>query len=159
MNTGRNELHWTAAKSLRYLYWERSMWIVGIVLLTLGFSLLAGMLQAEGENILSRLGLTGFLFGAVLVVAAEGYALDTQAWLGYLVRVSVILILLAQVTFGGAILQIEKFPQWVGWATIIWNTGWLLLLFRAKDPYYPILYYIIPLTLGIILINPANGFK
>ncbi len=156
MNTGRNELRWAIAQSPQYLHWERSLWIVGIILLTLGMSLFSEMLQAEGEIILSRLGLTGFLFGAVLVVVAEGNMIDTQVWMGYLVRLSVILILLSQAALGGAILQTEQLPRWVGWATLIWNISWLGLLFRAQDPYYPILYYLMPLIIGVILINLAR---
>jgi hypothetical protein len=156
MFMGRKQLGWPIAQSRRYLFWERSVWIAGIVLLTLGLSLFAWMLQTEGENILSRLGVTGFLIGAVLIVVAEAVSLDTQQWPGYLVRLSVVLLLLSQALFGGAMLQIDRLPQWVGWATIIWNLGWFVVLLRAKDPYYPAMYYIIPLIIGVILINPAT---
>ena len=114
MNTGRNELRWPIAQSPRYLYWERSMWIVGMVLLALGVSLFEGVLQGEGEDILSRLGQTGFLFGAILVVVAESYSLERQVWLSDLVRLSVILILLSQATLGAAILRIDHLPRWAG---------------------------------------------
>jgi hypothetical protein len=155
MNTGRNELRWAIAQSPRYVYWERSMWIAGMVLSTFGVSLIVAVLHAAGENTLSQLGLTGFLFGAVLVVVAEGYSLARQVWLSDLVRLSVIVILLSQATLGGASLRIEQLPRRAGWATIIWNLGWLGQLFRARDPYYPILYYVMPLIVGLIFLKPA----
>jgi hypothetical protein len=155
-NTGRNELRWAIAQSPRYVCWERSMWIVGIALLALGVALFARVLQVEGEAILSWLGLAGLLLGAVLVVVPEGYSLAMQGWLGDLVRLSVMLILLSQAALGEAILQIDQLRRWAGWAMVIWNAGWFGPLFRAKDPYYPILYYVMPLTVGVILINQVR---
>ncbi len=155
--SGRNQLHWAAAQSSRrYLYWERSLWIAATILLTLGFSLFAGFLQAEGEDVLSRLGFTAFLIGAVLIIVAEGYSLDAQIWAGYLARWSVVLLFLSEAAFGWGILQIDPLPHWIGWVTIIWNVGWLALLVRAKDPYIPGIHYMMPLVIGAALINWAK---
>ena len=66
------------------------------------------------------------------------------------------LLLLSQAIFGGSILQIKIVPQWVDWATVVWNPGWFVLLFRAKDPYYLALYYMIPLLIGVSLMSLAK---
>ena len=156
MFTGRKMLGWTRAQSRRWLYTERSLWIAGMILLTAGFALFADVLRIGRENVFSRLGLIGFLFGAVLIVVAEAHALDTQAWSDYMVRLSVTILLLSEAIFGMAVLQTQLLPQWIGWATIVWNVGWLVLLFRAKDPYFPALHYIMPLITGILLIGLAQ---
>ena len=153
MFSGRKQLGWATAQSRRYLYWERSFWIAGFVLLIAGFSVFAGLVQAEGENVLSRLALTGFLLGTVLIIVAEVYSLDTQGWLSYTVRLSVTLLLISQAVFGWAVLQIDLLPQWVGWATVIWNLACLVLPLRAKDPYFPAIHFILPLIAGVLLIS------
>jgi hypothetical protein len=156
MFTGRKQLGWAAAQSRRWLVAERSLWIAGFVVLTAGLGLFAELLTAEGEHILSRLALTAFLFGALVIVIAEAYALDTQSWASYMVRLSVILMLVAQAAFGGSVLRLHWLPQWIGWATIIWNVGGLVLLARAKDPYFPAVHFIMPLIIGAALITLAG---
>lgn len=152
MFMGRKQLGWTVAQSRRYLYWERSLWIGGTILLTLGLSLFVRLLQIAGEDGLSQIGLTGFLLGAFLIIVVEGYGLDGQNWSPYLVRLSVILLLLSQAAIGLAMLQVQALPQWIGWVTVVWNLGWFVVTSFLKDPYYPALYYIMPLIIGVMLV-------
>jgi hypothetical protein len=156
MFSGRKQLGWAVAQSRRYLYWERSLWIAAMVLLTAGSSLFAELLQAQGEHVFSRLGETAFLFGALVIAVAEAYALDTQSWASYMVRLAVVLLFVAQALLGGAALHVAGLPQWIGWATIIWNVGALALLVRAKDPYFPAVHYLMPLITGMTLISLAG---
>lgn len=156
MFMGRKQLGWAAAQTRRYLYWERSLWIGAMVLLAAGSSLFAELLQAHGENMLSRLGQTGILLGVVVIVVAEAYALDTQAWASYMVRLAVVLLFVAQAIFGGSMLRVAWLPSWIGWATILWNLGSLAALARAKDPYFPAIHFIMPLVIGVLLITLAG---
>ena len=155
MYMGRNQLKWEIGQSRSYLYWERSMWMGGMLVLALGMALFAKMLQTEGENIFAQLGLTNFQIGAVIIIVVEGYVLDTQIWSEYLIKLSVLLLLSSQAILGVSILQVEPLAQWLGWIMIVWGLGWLTILIRAKDPYYPMLYYFMPLIIGIFLLRQA----
>jgi hypothetical protein len=59
-----------------------------------------------------------------------------------------------QALFGIAILRTGFLPAWVGWATVIWNLGWLVILpiARPRDIYYPWLHFVAPLIIGIMLL-------
>ena len=65
------------------------------------------------------------------------------------------LLFLAQAAFGAALLRTGLLPGWVGWATIIWNLGWLVVLplVRPQDMYYPWLHYAAPILIGIVLLS------
>jgi len=141
-------------KTSVYLYWERSFFIAAVVVAVLGFVLLERMLEAAGELILAPLGLAILFIGAVLVLVAETYNLSQKEWLSATVGLHIVLAFLAQAVFGAALLQTGLLPGWVGWATIIWNLTWLVLLpiFRPRDIYYPWLHYVAPLLIGIALL-------
>jgi len=145
---------WTTGKRPVYLYWERGLVIAAVVVVVLGWGLLERTLEAAGDTILAPLGLITLLISAVLVLVAETYNLSKQEWLYAPIVVSVVLAFLAQAVFGAALLQTGLLPGWVGWATIIWNLTWLVLLpiFRPRDIYYPWLHYVAPLLIGIALL-------
>jgi hypothetical protein len=66
----------------------------------------------------------------------------------------VVLALLAQAAFGGALLQTGLVAAWAGWATLIWNLGYLLiiLIVRPREVYYPAIHCVAPLIIGITLL-------
>jgi hypothetical protein len=67
----------------------------------------------------------------------------------------VVLAFLAQAALGTSLLQTRLVAGWVGWATIIWNLGWLLVMFivRPRDIYYPVLHHVAPLIIGIAFLT------
>ena len=69
--TGRAMWKWPAGQTPRYLLWERSSIIAAVLLTVLGLVLLEDMLVDGGDSALARLGMFTYLFGAVIVVAAE----------------------------------------------------------------------------------------
>jgi hypothetical protein len=152
--TGRAIWKWPAAQSKNYLYWERGLVMAAILVVTLGLVLLERLFEAAGDRILPPLGMTIFLIGAVLVIAAETYSLSRQEWLYASTVVFVVLAFVGQALFGIAILRTGFLPAWVGWATVIWNLGWLVILpiARPRDIYYPWLHFVAPLIIGIMLL-------
>jgi hypothetical protein len=152
--TGRAILKWSASQSQRYLYWERGLVMAASLVAALGFVLLAGLLRDAGDKILAPIGLTVFLIGTVLVLAAEALGLDRQEMIYAPIIVSVVLAFVGQAAFGAALLLTGFLPGWVGWTTIIWNLAWLVILpiARQQDMYYPWLHYIAPLIIGIMLL-------
>jgi hypothetical protein len=68
--------------------------------------------------------------------------------------VFIVLAFVGQAVFGAALLRTGLLPGWVGWATILWNLGWLVILpiARPADMYYPWLHYVAPLLIGIALL-------
>jgi hypothetical protein len=70
----------------------------------------------------------------------------------------VVLALLAETVFGASLAQTGLVAAWVGWATIIWNLGLLLvmLIVRPHDIYFPVIHYVAPLAIGIVLL--ASGW-
>ncbi len=152
--TGRVILKWPWAQSKGFLYGERGLVMTAVLAATLGFVLLERVLESAGDTVLSPLGMTTFLIAAVLVLAAESFGLKLDEYMYAPVVASVILAFIGQALFGAAILRTGFLPAWVGWATVIWNLAWLVILpiARPHDMYYPWLHYVAPLVIGISLL-------
>lgn len=143
-----------------YFVWERSFIIAAVVLTALGLALLESLLQNSAGGVLARVGAIAYLFGGVLVVAAEASSLNQglhgnsseQNWTP--ATIYVVLALLAQAAIGGSLLQTGLLPPWIGWATVVWNIGWLLAyLIKRGDIYIPFVHHVMPLVIGIALVT------
>ena len=152
--TGRAFLKWPVDGSSSHWIWERGFVIGGVLFTVLGLALLQEMLQTAGETVWSELGAVAYLFGAVIVVAAETTFLARRDWVYSQIVLYVVLAFLAQAALGAALLQTGLVAAWVGWATIIWNLVWLpvLLIFSPRNIYYPALHHAAPLLIGIALL-------
>ena len=146
-----------------YFVWERSFIIAAVVLTALGLALLEALLQNSAGGVLARVGAIAYLFGGVLVVAAEASSLNQglhknsseQNWAP--ATIYVVLALLAQAAIGGSLLQAGLLPPWIGWATVVWNIGWLLAyLIKRGDIYIPFVHHVMPLVIGIALVTHAT---
>jgi hypothetical protein len=151
---GSNIWNWPIKNTHRYLLWERGFVMTALLSAVVGFSILEGMLAAAGDKILAPAGMALLLIGAAVVIFAEAYSISRQEWLYAPTVVFVILAFLAQALFGGALLRTGLLPGWIGWLTILWNLGWLVILpmARPKDMYYPWLHYMAPILIGIGLL-------
>jgi hypothetical protein len=151
---GRAFLKWQIDETSSHLIWERGFVIGGVLATLLGLALLEDMLRTAGEPVLSRLGMVMYLFGAVVVVVAETIYLGKRDWIYPQIVLYVVLGFLAQAAFGAALLRTGLVAAWAGWATIIWNVGWLLimLIVRPNDIYFPVLHHAAPLIIGIALL-------
>ena len=136
--------------------WERGFILAAVVLTAIGFMMLEMRLQEASGRVLARTGAVAYLFGGVLVVAAEALMLSQGHALTHaLIAVYVILALLAQAAIGGALLQSRLLPAWIGWAAIGWNLLFLVVLplTSAGDMYYPVVHHVMPLVVGIALLR------
>jgi len=138
-----------------HLVWERSFLMAAVVLTAIGLVLLEGHLQNTDGRVLARAGATAYLFGGILVVAAEALNLNPGQNTYALIVIYVVLALLAQATMGGSLLQAGLLPAWIGWVTILWNIAWLVVLpvTSPRDIYYPGLHHLMPLLIGIALLR------
>ncbi len=152
--TGRTMLNWPIEDRASHMKWERSFVILPTVLTVLGLVLLADLLRAAGDTFLAQLGMATYLFGAVLVVSTETKFIDNGEWNYPQVVTFVVLALLAQAAFGAALLQTGLVPAWAGWATVIWNLGYLLIILvvRPREVYYPAIHCVAPLLIGLALL-------
>ncbi len=152
--TGRFFLKWRIEDMASHMRWERGFVIAGTLIAVLGLVLLEDMLRAAGDIYLARLGMVTYLFGALLVVAAETTCLSSGEWNYPQIVMYVVLAFLAQAAIGLALLQTGLVAAWAGWATVIWNLGWLLLMLivRPRDSYFPVLHLFAPLLIGIALV-------
>jgi hypothetical protein len=147
-----------APRSHAHYVWERGFIMSAVVPTAVGFMLLAGYFQGTNAFVLANIGATAYLFGGVLVVAAEALNLT----LGYekvygLIVIYVIVAFLAQMAIGGALLQAGLLAAWIGWGAILWNVAGLvvLLLFSRRDLYFPVVHHFAPLLIGIALLWAA----
>lgn len=145
-----------APRSRAHFVWERSFIMAAVVLTAIGFVLLEGSFQNADGRVLATIGATAYLFGGVLLVAAEALSLT----LGYeklygLIVIYVVMAFLAQAAIGGALLQSGLLAAWIGWATILWNIAWLVVLslIARRDMYFPVLHHLMPLVIGIALLG------
>jgi hypothetical protein len=152
--TGRTMLNWPIENRVSHMRWERSFVILPTILTVLGLVLLADLLRTAGDSFLAQLGMATYLFGAVLVVSTETKFIDNDEWNYPQVVTFVVLALLAQAAFGGALLQTGLVAAWVGWATLVWNLGYLLivLIVRPREVYYPAIHCVAPLMIGLALL-------
>jgi hypothetical protein len=153
--TGRAIWKWPVGATPGYLRLERSFVIAALLVVVLGLVLLERVLEAAGDTTLAPLAMAIFLIGAVLALVAETYSLSRQEWLYAPIVLFVVLAFLGQAVFGAALLQTALLPSWVGWAAIVWNLAWLVILpiARRRDIYYPWLHYAVPLLIGITLLT------
>lgn len=134
--------------------WERSSILVAVVLTALGFVLLEAALQETDGRVLARLGVGAYFFGAVLLVTAGATRLPQGVASYPLIVVHVLLAFLGQAAIGGALLQSNFLPAWIGWTAVVWNAGLpvVLLIITPDDIYYPIAHHLIPLLIGVPLL-------
>jgi hypothetical protein len=151
---GRNGAEGGAPQSPALFVWERGSILVAVFLTALGLILLEGTLLETKGRVLARLGASAYFFGAVLVVVAEAMPLPLDRPSYPLIVIYVGLAFLSQVAIGAALLQSALLAAWVGWTTLIWNVGWLVILpiVSPHDLYYPILHHMMPLLIGIMLV-------
>jgi len=136
------------------LAWERSMLIAAYVAAALGVALLENILrETAGAAVLARLGATTFLMAAVVALVVEATFLGGRASTTRLVYVMVVLLYVAEAILGAALLSSGAVRAWIGWATLAWNIGWLVVLpiVSPGDIYYPILHFVPLLLIGIVL--------
>ncbi|MEP7356067.1 MAG: hypothetical protein ABI847_02370 [Anaerolineales bacterium] len=158
MFTWRVFLHAPAGARPGYYQWERGLVFGGFLGLALGLAALKSLLVQAGDPLWAEVGLTAYALAAVLLTISEVAGLTAAGLpaglVGALIRVFVVLSFLGQAAFGAAILQTGLLPAWLGWTTVIWNVGWLALMLRAGDPYYPFMHLELPLLAGIwLLVN------
>jgi len=138
-----------------YFVWERSLIMAAVVLTAIGLVLLEGSLENTDGSVLARMGATAYLFGGVLWVIGEASSLTPGSdSSGSLFAASFVLAFLAQSAIGASLLQTELTPAWVGWATMVWNLGWLGLgaITRGKV-WIPMLPHLMPFVIGIALLS------
>jgi hypothetical protein len=121
----RNGVQGGAPRSPALFVWERGSILAAVALTALGIVLLGAPLQGSNGRVLARLGASTYFFGAVLLAAAEAVRLPASY---PLINISVTLAFLGQAAIGGALLQSNLLPAWIGWTTVVWNVGLLVIL-------------------------------
>lgn len=153
--TARAIWKWPAAQTPLYLRWERGLVIADFMISLLGFVLLEDLLRNAGDTVLARSALALYLISAAVLVVAETTFINTGALAYPQIVAQVVLAFLAQATFGLALLRTGLLPGWVGWVTIVWNLGCLVVvpITHPDDIYFPWLHYVAPLIIGIALLG------
>jgi hypothetical protein len=158
--------------------WSFGLFITGSIITPLGLALLTRLLQEAGDRTWSFLGLIVALFGAVPWVIYLGVSLGSAllaaqdtlstgvvpsyyAAVGTTIQplfiVYTLLTLAALLAYGGAILTTRGvLPQWVGWVTIVYTLFNLASAGFAGGNVAPIVHYLMPLVMGILLLRRAS---
>jgi hypothetical protein len=150
----RNGIQGGAPRSPALFAWERGSILAAVVLTAIGLVLLEATLSETSGRVLARLGASTYFFGAVTLVVAEAMHLSEGRASNPLIVIYVLLAFLGQAAIGGALLQSQLLPGWIGWTTIVWNLGLLivLLIVTPGDIYYPVQHHLMPLLIGIALL-------
>jgi hypothetical protein len=166
-----------AANAARW-EWGWAFGISGIVVTVLGLMILEAVLRSAGDRILARLGLTAFLFGAVLTVAGRAHEVSVAVWAARetatgapiptllapivdwanaMTAIYTALAFAAIAAFGRSILTTGLLSRGVGWAAVGWGVGWGLVFvveWIAVGGFdYPVLHHIMPLVIGVALLR------
>lgn len=144
----------SSAQTALHLRVERGMVIAAFLISVLGFVLLEGLLRDAGDRVISRLALAIYLITAAVLVVAETTYLEDHRLVYPQIVAHVVLAFLAQAAFGASLLRTGLVASWVGWLTILWNIGLLVIMPIAypRDIYFPWLHYVAPLMIGIALL-------
>jgi hypothetical protein len=144
-----------APRSPAHYAWERTFIAAWAVLSAVGFVLLRESMQNGPGQILAVAGSAAYFFGSVLLATAE--ILSPAVGYGKIYRLAasyVVIAFLAQAVLGVAVIQSGLVGAWIGWASIVWNIAWLVILplISRRDIYFPILHSLMPLVAGIALL-------
>lgn len=150
----RNGIQAGAPRSTALFVWERGSILAAVILTALGLALLDGVLDGTNGRVLARLGVSAYFFGAVLLVTAEAMRLPEGRPFYPLIVIYVVLAFLGQAALGVALLQSNLLPAWIGWVTIAWNMGLLVVLpiVTPGDIYFPVQHHLAPIVIGIVLL-------
>jgi hypothetical protein len=151
---GKGIWQWPAAQTDLYLRWERGLVVTAFLINVMGVVLLEGLLREAGDTLIARPALAIYLIAGTVLVVAEMAYLNNREWVYPQIVLHIILAFLAQAAFGVALLRTGLVASWAGWATVIWNLAWLVILpiFSPRDIYYPVLHHAAPLMIGIALL-------
>ena len=159
MYVARGGMRGGTAPNRAYHVAERSFIIAAVILTAIGLVLLSDLLQGSDGAVLARAGAVAYLFGGVLVVTAEASALGqgvNEGWseqLWALAITYVVVALVAQAVVGASLLMAGLLPAWVGWVTMGWNIGFLVLyLVKRGDIYTPVVHHLMTLIIGAALL-------
>lgn len=143
--------------------WERGLIITAIILTAVGLLLLAEYLRDTRGHSLALTGAFGYLLGGVLAVANEAGNISGLAGSYPQTVVYVVLAFLGQAAVGVSLIQSGSYPSAVGWATLVWNMAWLIILpvTTPGDISFPILHHVMPAVIAIPLVtrNEPGGPK
>ena len=157
MFTVRDGTSGQPAPSFTYLALERGLFMGAVVVTALGLAALAALVGgANGDALLpARLATAAYAVAAVALLIGEASELRSGRSPYALIVAYVVLAFLAQATFGVILLRAGFLPAWIGWAAIVWNIGWLVVLpiITPGDIYFPVLHHPIPLLIGIALLR------
>jgi hypothetical protein len=94
----------------------------------------------------------------VVAVVAEGEMASGTGPAPALGVVMVAALFSSETMLGGALVLSGIFRAWVGWAVVVWNVGWPMLLpiVRPGDYYFPILHFLPLLLIGITALVPRT---
>ena len=166
-----------AANAARW-EWGWIFGIAGIVVTVLGLVMLESLLRSAGDRILARLGLTAFLFGAVLTVTGRATEISVAVWAARetatsgsvptllapivewsnaMTAIYTALAFAAIAAIGGSILVTGVVSRAVGWVAVGWGVWWGLAFVAGWIAVggfdYPVLHHVIPLVIGVALLR------
>jgi hypothetical protein len=152
--------------------WSTISFIGAFVVAAVGLTLLALLLRDAGDPGFSAVGLLTFTIGVVLWTIELAARLSVDLWAGkellatgevpgaytaisawnWAIFITFMVLAFAGVlAFGGAILATNLLPHWLGWATVIYSAGGLVILAIARDA-LPVMHLLMPLVIGIVLL-------
>jgi len=132
---------------------ERGFLMAAVIVTAVGLLLLEEYLRDSGGHPLVRIGAILYLFGGILIVAAEAIWLSQGGHTYSLAVVYVSLAFLGQAAIGAGLTRSSSLPTSIGWVTLTWSLAWLIILpiVTPGEMYFPGLHHLMPLIIGIAL--------
>ena len=151
-------------------------WAPEVLLLFLGFGMLTVHLSEAGDRAVPFLAFNLFIVYLVLAGIEDTFHSEVTAWAGEewartgavpelfeplrewingAVQVRYMTFVNASMAlYGWGFLRTNALPRWIGWATLFWSLGWLILTVVTT---LPATFLILPLIIGVALIVHQEG--
>jgi hypothetical protein len=153
---GRNGMAGNLAPSFAYFAWERGFVAAAAAATALGFVALSTVLGEAQRDALfpARLAAAVYAVATGCLLVGEAMRLRGGQAPYALIVAYVVLAFLIQAAFGVILVRSGLLPVWIGWAALVWNVAWLVVLpiVAPQDIYFPVVHHFVPLLVGVPLL-------
>jgi hypothetical protein len=126
---------------------ERSLFAAAVIATVIGLKLVAELTRGTSGLGATLSGANLYMFGGFLIVTTEMAKISHTTYPDSMIVAYMVLAALGQAILGFGLTRGIRGLKWVGWATVVWNLGFLVMMLLTSDPvslYIPLVHHVMP---------------